>query len=156
MARFTTPAASTPGSVTTKTRSPLAASTTSPRRRTSPTPNSTRLRSVISKRRSARPVTTSPSAHDLDDLVDGRVAPDRHPASAAVRMEPALGRHADRVFEHPHLVEVALVGVGDRVGHLADFATERELLEWTAPTPGTVEPQHQRVPADPWSAIAWS
>src|SRR5689334_11229923 len=102
---------------------------TSGSRRISPAPNNTRLRSVISKRRSARPVTTGTSAEDLEDLIDGRIPADRHPAPAAMAMEPALRRRAGRVFEHPHLVEVPVVRVGDGVRHIAHLAAERELLE---------------------------
>ena len=52
-----TPARRTPGSVTTKTREPPAAATTSGSRSIAPTPNRTRLRRTISNDRSARRVT---------------------------------------------------------------------------------------------------
>src|SRR6185295_2292988 len=144
MARSATPAATTPGSVTMKTRCPPAAAMTSASRRISPTPNSTRFRSVISMCRSASPLTTKPSAQDLEDLVHARIASDRQPAPTAMRMEPPLGRRADRVLKHPRLVEVTLVRIRDRIGHVADLAAERELLERTAPAARAVEPQHQR------------
>ena len=56
-ARSTTPDARTPGSVTTKTREPPAAATTSGSRAIAPTPKKTLLRSTISIWRSARRVT---------------------------------------------------------------------------------------------------
>jgi len=48
-------------------------------------------------------------------------------------VEPAFGRLAVRVLEDPDLVEVALVGIGDRIGNGPPLATERELLERAAP-----------------------
>src|SRR6185503_7969844 len=128
-----TPATSTPGSVTMNARWPPADATASGSWSRAPTPNSTRLRSVISMRRSASPVTTEPSAQDLEDMVDGGIASDRHPAPAAVAVEPALRRLRGRVLEDPHLVEVAVFRIGDRLGHLAHLAAERELLQRTPP-----------------------
>ena len=75
-----------------------------------PTPNRTRLRSVISN----RPIGERVTSADLEHRVGRGVAPDRQPAPAAGGVEPALGRRAVGVLEDPDLVEVALVGVGDQ------------------------------------------
>ena len=88
--------------------------------------------------------------------VDARVAPDRQPAPAAEGVEPALGRRAVGVLEDPDLVEVALVGIADRVRDRPSLAAEDELVEGTPAAARTVEPVHQRVPAEPWSASTWS
>ena len=69
-----TPATTTPGSVTRKARAPPAAATSSGSRRSAPTPNTTRLRSVISSSRSARPVTAAPRAPGRGSCRDGRSA----------------------------------------------------------------------------------
>ena len=60
------------------------------------------------------------------------------------------------VVEDPDLVEVALVRVGDRVGDGAPLAAEGELVDRAATAARAVEPEHQRVPAEPWSARTWS
>ncbi len=115
--RSMTPDADTPGSVTRKTwRRPVSspasptAATSSGRASMAPTPNRIRSRSW---RSSARSASDGMSA-DLEDGVGGGVAPHGQPAAATRRVEPALGRGAVRVLEHPDLVEVALVGIGDR------------------------------------------
>src|SRR3954454_19595150 len=74
-------------------------------------------------RRSPRPST------DLQHAIDRRVAAHGQPAPAARRMEPALGRDAGRVLEDPDLVEVAIVGIRQRIGHGAALAAERELVD---------------------------
>src|SRR6185312_7624280 len=77
-------------------------------------------------------------------------------APAAGRMEPALGRDPVRVLEHPHLVEVARVVAFDPVGRRAPLATIGELLDGPPSAMGAPEPEHQRVPVEPWSARTWS
>src|SRR4029079_14986449 len=95
------------------------------------------------------------SRHPHDGVGRG-VATDRQPAPAAKRMEPALGRDPVGVLEDPDLVEVALVWVGDRIRDSAPFAAEGEFVDGTAPAARAFEPEHQRVPAEPWSARTWS
>src|SRR4029079_12787432 len=99
---------------------------------------------------------TETSPQGLDHLVYARVASDGHPPAAAVPVEPALGRRADRVLEHPDLIEVTGLPIGDGGACIPPLATDREPLERPAPAAWAVQPQHQRVPAEPWSAIAWS
>ena len=64
---------------------------------------------------------------------------------------------AVRVLEDPDLVEVALVGVRDRSrGRPAARRRTTNSSSGRRPQRGTVEPVHQRVPAEPWSARTWS
>ena len=82
---------------------------TSGSRSIAPTPNRTRLRSTISIDRSASRVTPAPPAPCRSRCRAGPSA-----SAGSRRVEPALGRLAVGVVEDPDLVEVALVGVGDR------------------------------------------
>ena len=148
------PAACTPGSVTRKTREPPVAATTSDRRPTSPAPNSTRLRSVISMRRSAR--------------VDANLSPrPRGPGRRSCRagssasagshgVEPALGRLPSGFSK------IQTSSKSRSSGSVIESGTSRRSppnvnsSSGRRPQRGQVEPQHQRVPAEPWSARTWS
>ena len=105
---------------------PLA--TTSGSRSMAPTPK----QDAIAQDDLERPVGQAASLSDLQHRIGRGVAPDRQPAPAAERVEPALGRRAVGVLEDPDLVEVALVGVGDPVRDGAALAAERELVDRTA------------------------
>src|SRR5215207_4612222 len=153
--RSMTPEARTPGSVTTKARKPLTCPTTatsSGRASMASIPKRTRPCNCSSSDRSA----SSATSEHLEDDVDARVAADRQPAPAAGGVEPAFGRDAVRVLEQPDLVEVASIGALDGRGRGPALATEDELVEWPPAAPGAAEPEHQRVPAEPWSARTWS
>ena len=115
-----TPDPRTPGSVTTNTREPPAAATTSGSRSIAPTPNWTRLRRTISSWRSAERVIATTSTTVSVEVSRRTVSQRRQPDAWNQRSVVApVG-----VVEDPDLVEVALVGVGDRVGDRAALAAE--------------------------------
>ena len=71
-------------------------------------------------------------------------------------VEPALGLDAIGVGEHPYTIQIAVEVLGELRWWLGQFAAEAELLDGPRTAVGTDDRQHQRVPVEPWSAIAWS
>src|SRR5439155_5391588 len=69
---------------------------------------------------------------------------------------PPLCRHSVGVLEDPDLVEVAVVGLGQPGGGRPPLAAEDVLVQRPSAAAGAIEDVHQRVPADAWSASAWS